>query len=149
MFRSCLVLLCLCGACASDDDGGVDPVFTCADDGRAPEWIANYAADGTTVHVVLNSTPAPPLKGDSTWTIMVTDGNSAPLAGLTVDSTPFMPDHGHGTPLQETVTEGSQAGEYVLAPINLWMPGYWEVTIDFDDGAGLTDSVMYKACIDG
>lgn len=144
---ACLGLLS--GGCADDDGHQHGMTFSCADDGRAPAWVANNQASGDTVTVTVNSDPVPPAKGDSTWTIMVTDQNDAPLDGLTVDSTPFMPDHGHGTPLQETVTAGAQPGEYVLAPVNLWMPGYWEVTIDVDDGNGMTDSVMYAVCIDG
>lgn len=139
----------LSAGCTSHDGHQDGMTFTCADDGRAPEWIANYAASGTTIKVTVNSDPAPPAKGDSTWTILVTDQNDTPLDGLTIDATPFMPDHGHGTPLQETVTVGSQAGEYVLSPVNLWMPGYWEVTLAVDDGNGLTDSVMYQVCIEG
>lgn len=142
-----IAALAIAAGCG-DDMHDHDHAASCADEPRAETYVAGLEKLGTAVKVQLTSTPAPPAKGDNTWTIMVTDLGDGPLDGLAIDSTPFMPDHGHGTPLQETVTAGSVAGEYVLAPINLWMPGYWEVAIDLA-GTGIDDEVVYKVCIDG
>jgi len=132
-----------------DHDGDASMSFDCTMETRAEAYVANLEKSGTLYKVSLVSDPAPPLKGDNSWTIKVTDAASGdPVDGLTVDSDPQMPDHGHGTPKQETVTPGQNPGEYMLDPINLWMPGYWEVTINLSSGAA-SDSVMYKICIDG
>jgi hypothetical protein len=135
-----------------DDGHDHEHVASCDDEPRAEAYVAGLEKVGTAVKVQLTSVPAPPAKGDNTWTILVTDLQDQPLDGLTIDATPFMPDHGHGTPLQETVTPGTAAGEYVLAPVNLWMPGFWEVTLDLT-GTGpngaIDDQVTYLVCIDG
>jgi hypothetical protein len=135
-----------CGDDGHDDHHMVE--FSCADETRADAYVAGLEKSSSQINVQLVSDPAPPAKGDNTWTLTITDLEGTPIDGLSLDSDPFMPDHGHGTPLQEEVTAGANAGEYVLAPINLWMPGYWEVEISAS-GDGIDDSVMYKICIDG
>ncbi|MEM9489707.1 MAG: hypothetical protein AAGC55_11210, partial [Myxococcota bacterium] len=62
----------------------------------------------------------------------------------------WMPDHGHGTNTPAAITEMADGdGEYMVTPIDLWMPGYWELTISIDDGAGLADEVVFSTCIEG
>jgi hypothetical protein len=136
------------GTACGDDHGEHQHAASCDDEPRAEAYVAGLEKLGSGVKVHLTSVPAPPTKGDNTWTLTVSDLSDVPLDGLTIDSTPFMPDHGHGTPLQETVTAGTAPGEYVMAPVNLWMPGYWEVSIDLS-GTGVDDQVIYKVCIDG
>ncbi len=137
-----------CSGGGNDGPDAIDYSYDCTQETRSDTYVAGLEKDSTAVKVQLTSDPAPPQKGDNTWTLMVTDTGDTPLDGLTINSTPFMPDHGHGTASQETVTAGTQAGEYVLDPVNLWMPGYWEVTIDFT-GTGISDKIVYKICIDG
>jgi hypothetical protein len=69
----------------------------------------------------------------------------APATGASLIVTPFMPDHQHGT-LKVNVEAMPDAGQYKLTPINMWMPGYWETTIDVQVGS-VRDSVVYKFCI--
>jgi hypothetical protein len=44
------------------------------------------------------------------------------------------------------VTELPAPGQYQLSPVNLWMPGLWEITISAISGA-TTDSAVYRFCI--
>jgi len=134
--------------CAADDDDMQHDEVDCATETRADTYVAGLEKQGSQLIVSLVSDPAPPTKGDNVWTLTVTDLDGNPMDGLSLDSQPFMPDHGHGTPNQESQSDGSTVGEYVLSPINLWMPGYWEVTIAIT-GDSIDDSVMFKPCIDG
>jgi len=147
-FLLAMPTLAACGSGGSSGPDATDYSYDCTQETRSDTYVAGLEKDGTQIKVQLTSDPAPPQKGDNQWTIMVTDTSDTPMDNLTIDSTPFMPDHGHGTATQETVTAGTQAGEYVLDPINLWMPGYWEVTINFA-GTSIDDKVVYKICIDG
>ncbi|GMV12862.1 MAG: hypothetical protein AMXMBFR56_10860 [Polyangiaceae bacterium] len=92
--------------------------------------------------------PAPPQKGDNRWTIRVTDPAGAAISDATVTVTPFMPEHGHGTSVQAVVTPKSD-GRYELFPVNLLMPGKWEITLDVGLPGGQSDSVVYTFCVEG
>lgn len=143
------LLLAACG-----DDGGTNghadaaPV-NCATEDRADPYVAGMTAEGSAGYSVklVQSTPAPPAKGDNTWELQLLDGTT-PVDGATLELVPFMPDHGHGTPIGAEVTAGGSDGMYTATPVNLWMPGYWEVTVNITDGSN-TDSVVFKTCIDG
>ena len=138
----------------SDDDGHTheDAATTvrCVDETRTDPYVAGMEVVGTNGYKVklMSSTPAPPAKGDNLWELQLLDSSDTPIDGATLDLTPFMPDHGHGTPIGATVTPMNSDGMYMADPVNLWMPAYWEVTVDIDDG-GVTDSVVFKTCIDG
>ena len=56
-----------------------------------------------------------------------------------------MPDHQHGSPKQTDVVEVSP-GEYELKPVNLFMPGYWEISVTASHN-GQEDSSTFKFCI--
>jgi hypothetical protein len=53
-----------------------------------------------------------------------------------------MPDHAHGSPQPVVVTEMGD-GEYKLDPVNLFMAGYWEVTISAED-----DDIVFPLCVE-
>ncbi|HVU51124.1 MAG TPA: FixH family protein [Polyangia bacterium] len=94
------------------------------------------------------------VKGSNTWDLEVTDAAGDDLAGLSIVTSPQMPDHGHGTSITPVTTdEGS--GRYVISPLYLYMGGYWEITLkirppaaDAGVDAGLVpDSALFKVCI--
>jgi hypothetical protein len=91
-------------------------------------------------------TPSPPARGDNTWVVQLTATSGSPVADATVTMTPFMPDHGHGTPIKVNAVALPIAGQYQLSPINVWMPGYWEATIHASQGS-TNDSAVFKFCI--
>lgn len=145
-------LVILASACG--DEGGEDqtPVASCDTETRAEPYVANLEKTGASGMkiVLVSSTPTPPSKGNNDWTIRVLDSSGNPLDGLTIDVLPFMPDHGHDSVIFPTIRPVTDSpGEYLLQPVRLWMPGYWEVTVSVDDQAGSTDSVKFKLCIEG
>jgi hypothetical protein len=135
-------------ACSGDDDV-VEP-SDCADEPRADTFAAGMSKTGEAgiEFVLAAAAPTPPAKNDNTWTLRVLD-SGAGMNDLVLDVVPFMPDHGHGTPIvAETVSEEA-GGIYVVEPVNLWMPGLWETTVSAFDDAGLVDNVVFSFCIDG
>jgi hypothetical protein len=85
---------------------------------------------------MLEYSPDPPAVGDNSWLVELSDheGNTLPGLADAIIVTPFMPDHGHGTPVAVGVEEGAD-GEYRLAPINTFMPGLWQVGVELEGGA--------------
>nr|MBA3538160.1 FixH family protein [Deltaproteobacteria bacterium] len=98
---------------------------------------------------LMTANPAPPARGDNIWTLQVSAmaGGTvgAPVAGGMLTVTPFMPDHQHGTPLRVEITDQGN-GMYELSPVNMWMPGLWETTIQVSSASG-TDQAIYRFCI--
>jgi hypothetical protein len=139
------------GACLGGDDDTNDPNhYNCEAEDRDEEFVAGMQKPGTSgfTFALMTSTPAPPGRGDNTWLIDVAN-NGAPFEG-TVEVTPFMPDHRHGTPIEAIVTpvEGTP-GRYSVAPVNLWMPGLWEITIEAQPTETTRDSAVFRFCITG
>jgi hypothetical protein len=111
--------------------------------------MAKQSQDGKFTLQLQKSDPAPPAKGDNTWDIQLVDALGAPVNGATIDVTPFMPDHGHGTAIDAVATPASSGeGEYSISPINLWMPGLWQVTLRAEAGDA-QDDVVLGFCITG
>lgn len=139
------------GACSDDatDDGGT--TYNCEAETRDEQFLAGMQkqAPGGTLVALAEAMPAPPGRDDNTWSIDVSKSGAA-LAGATVKVTPFMPDHRHGTSVPVVVTpDPATPGRYQLSPINLWMPGLWEITIDVTPAGGTRDSVVFRFCITG
>jgi len=145
-------------ACGGDDDdsvdagsGDLDAGIGCLEDPRAETFVANMERDGmnSMLSFVLEAgDPAPPVKGNNTWTVQVRDSDGAPLTGATVTVHPFMPDHGHGTSVVPQVSAGDGDGEYTVDPLYLFMPGLWEITITAESG-DVSDSAKFSFCVEG
>lgn len=136
---------------ASDDASGDDtaPAVDCTTEMRDDTYMLGLSKTGTQVVVsFVDAVPAPPARGDNTWTLEVMDLNDMPMDGMAVEATPFMPDHQHGSTVVANVTPGENPGEYVAEPVNLWMAGLWEVTLDFTLPDMTTDSVVFRFCVD-
>lgn len=142
----------LLAACGGDDghDHTADAGHDCDEDTRDEAYLAGMEKVGEAGYTLtlMDSLPAPPDKGDNVWTVEVKDNGGAPVDGLTIDVDSFMPDHQHGSPI-EAVSTSQGDGVYELDPVNLFMPGYWEITVAAMDGETELDSVMFKFCIDG
>jgi hypothetical protein len=96
--------------------------------------------------------PAPPARGNNTFHVQVNDiAGSAMQVDLAVDLR--MPDHGHGTSVEPSVTADDAPGRYTLSPLYLFMPGVWRIELEAyaagaeDDVA--IDSVTLHFCIEG
>ena len=130
-----------------DSDAESEP-RGCDTETRADDYALGLAKTGDAYTVTfVNALPAPPTRGDNTWTVKVTDSTGAGMTALAIDTVPFMPDHMHGTTVETRVTETTD-GEYVLTPVNLFMPGLWEVTLDVTSPGATEDSVVFAFCVD-
>jgi hypothetical protein len=149
------MILCLGLAACSGGNGGADadPPVDCSTVQGVDTFVAplkKQGTNGTVEFQMLSATPAPPARGDNAWVVQINSMASgavgSPMDGATFHVTPFMPAHQHGTPVEVQITPAGQPGQYNLTPVNLWMPGVWETTIDVSSGA-TTDHAVYKFCI--
>ncbi|HUS30383.1 MAG TPA: FixH family protein [Kofleriaceae bacterium] len=142
----------LLAACGGDDGEGDDvdcTMVTGAD--TFVVGLEKHGTGGTLDFKLMSATPSPPARGDNNWVVQINSMASgvvgAPVDGAMLQVTPFMPAHQHGSPIAVTIAPGTNAGEYNLTPVNLWMPGVWETTIRATSGS-TTDSAVYKFCIE-
>ena len=93
--------------------------------------------------------PAPPTRGDNTWTVQILDANGSPAADATVSKvTPFMPEHGHGSSVSAVIGAANADAQTTISSIDLMMPGVWTVTLDIERG-DQSDKAVFAFCIDG
>jgi hypothetical protein len=163
--RQLAIVLCLgslgsfgaaCGGSGGGDGPDADIVsYNCATETRADTFsvgLEKTGAAGLFDFKLMTADPAPPARGDNTWVIEVDSasaaGAGAPVAGLQSGMTvvPYMPDHMHGTPITVEITPASTTGQYTLTPVNLWMPGLWETTIQVDSN-GTKDHAVFSFCL--
>jgi hypothetical protein len=103
------------------------------------------SSSGPMTFALVQSTPAPPARGNDTWTIHVTDASGQALPNLSVSVLPFMPDHGHGTSVNAGAT-ATGGGDYTVTPLYFFMPGVWRVRFT---SAGSPDTTDFWFCIPG
>ena len=96
------------------------------------------SANGAMIELI-SSDPAPPARFYNTWVVRSPDG---PITAVT----PFMPAHGHGTQTPVVITATGNPDEWQLDPVDLWMPGLWEVRIDVDTGDA-SERIVFRFCI--
>lgn len=146
--RTAIALTLFAAACSSDGGHDDEPTVNCAEETRDEEFVAGMQKLGTNgkiMFTLVEGTPAPPARGDNTWTIQLTSqGAAAPVTGASMLVTPHMPDHTH-TPITDPGTAMPEAGKY-SAPVNMWMPGLWQTTIQANAGAD-TDKVVFAFCV--
>jgi YtkA-like len=96
---------------------------------------------------LLSAEPEVPVVGNSSWLVALeSEVGSVVAAASRIEVIPYMPDHGHGTAVAVEVYEEAP-GRYRLAPINLRMPGYWEITLTLTGDSGV-QSIMVPVCVD-
>jgi len=133
-----------------DDMGAGDEAaeLMCDSEERTDDFAIDLTKMGQRHSVAIaEAMPAQPIRGDNTWTVLITDESGTPVEGITLDARPWMPDHGHGSSVEETVTDMGE-GMYMLDPLNLFMAGYWEVALEITDADGVTDEVMIAICVE-
>lgn len=145
----CLTLVGCDGDEDTGDEGNDDAASSvCAEETRTDAFAIALAKTGERHTVtVADAMPAEPIRGDNAWTVLVTDASGAAMTGLTMTAAGWMPDHGHGSPVETIVTELGD-GEYEMTPLNLFMAGYWEVTVELTDADGTADEVMFAVCVE-
>lgn len=83
----------------------------------------------------------PPQVGRNTLTVEIADAAGAEVAGATVEVTPYMPHHGHGSTESSVVTHEG-AGLYRAFPVTLQMPGMWEITVRAEKGLQFGEDIL-------
>ena len=145
-----IVFLVAVAACGGQTQQGTpDAAYDCTVETRADTFSAGMMKVGTGGQLtfkLMSSMPAPPARNNNTWQIDIVDGSNQPVTGAAVTVTPFMPDHNHGTQIKAVVTEPTP-GHYKADPVNLWMPGLWQVTIKATPNGGTADAAVFSFCI--
>jgi len=166
-----VVALGVAAAACSSEDGG-DPVQheepvgdRCEADDRAEDYSANMEKGGAVGEIMIKlveSRPVtqsdagpivgpigPPARYDNIWTLNITDADGNAIEDADVRVKTWMPDHGHESN-RKSVVRWVEGAEYEVNPLNLMMPGFWEITVSVDDTeAGISDSVLFSFCIAG
>lgn len=149
-------LIALAAGCGSSSGGNPPPptpdagdLITCQNDPRVMNYtpgLSVTSTSGTRKYVLLTVDPNPPARGTDTWTMRITDAGGTAQPGLTVGVLPFMPDHGHGTSVNATVTSNAD-GTYTVAPLYFFMPGVWRIS--FWIGTNQADVGQFYFCVPG
>jgi hypothetical protein len=101
---------------------GSDPATT---GGFPADALTTVTSDHGLAILEVRTSPQPPTRGSLEVEYTVTKAG-APLDGLTIAVTPFMPDMGHGATVDPTVTaEGD--GRYRITDVEVYMAGRWEL----------------------
>ena len=143
-------------ACGSGGGGGPDAAETvdCSKVTGTDTFVVGLekmGAGGQLDFKLMSADPAPPARNTNTWIVQINAMSSgvvgAPMDGLNLMVTPYMPAHNHISPEPVMVTPVSgMAGQYQLSPVFLWMPGVWQTTIQATQGS-TSDSAVYTFCI--
>lgn len=131
-------------------DSGQTQDHGCAEETRDDDYMLGLERAGEHVRVrFVDAMPAPPARYDNTWTIEVLDlASDTPIDEVELEVEPFMPDHNHGTSIACDVKDTDEPGQLELDPVNLFMPGLWEVRLHFTLDEGATDEVVFRFCVD-
>jgi len=132
--RPWLVMLGLVGAlglsACADEAGGGDGAFS-------GEALAS--AEGAWVVMELRTGPQqPPVRGTIELELRLADADGAPLPGMTLAVTPWMPAMEHGSHRQPEVTDMG-AGTYHVTNVGCPMAGLWQIDVDVTAPDGGSD----------
>lgn len=149
---------CLALLGASCDDGGSTGESSdegqpraCENESRGMVFSAGMEVEGDEALAkiqLVDASPAPPVRDLNDWSLRLMDTNGEAVeADMVV--TPWMPDHGHGSPNPDTaLIRSAQPGGWTLQNLDLFMAGYWEVHFDIEFKSGVTERVTYGFCVD-
>jgi hypothetical protein len=119
-----VVVACVVAACS-----GASTSETASASTFPIDAYASATSDGHAYRVELRTSPEqPPTRGELAIELRVTDTSGAPVDGLPVVVTPWMPAMGHDTSVAPTiVAEGG--GAYRVEHVELFMPGTWQLRV--------------------
>jgi YtkA-like len=124
-----------------------DDIGTCADEVRARPYAEGLVAEGEGgMLLTLERSSPTPRVGSHRWALHISDAAGEPVVGAKVRVAPFMPDHGHGSPLVAVVDELGD-GAYEAFPVQFNMTGYWRVTVKVTTETRV-DSAVFQLCIE-
>jgi hypothetical protein len=88
--------------------------------------------------------PQPPAVGSAAAELTMIDSSTGlPIPGLAVTVVPWMPAHGHGSPVQPGVLE-KDTGVFVADPIYLFMPGSWQLRTTIGGAVDDTATISFE-----
>jgi len=160
------------GACSSSNAGtgstaagaGVAEGGTVGCSGQGDTYSANLTkpgVNGVYTFTLVQAVPAPPDLNGNVWTLKIADKNGTPPSASQVVAYPFMPLMGHSSDQTPTVTSNAD-GTFTATDIDLFMPGYWTITLKVNQPAAATsddagaslptapliiDQAVYSFCI--
>ena len=114
--------------------------------------------NGVYTFTLVQAAPAPPDLNGNVWTIKIANKNGASPDPAQIAVYPYMPLMGHASDQTPTVTP-STGGTFTATDIDLFMPGYWTITLKVtepeDAGPGglpgaiplIVDQAVYAFCI--
>lgn len=137
------------GSCQRVHDDADEPqALDCSVDTRDDVYMLGLSHRGAWAEVAfVDAQPAPPERGDNTWVVRIMDDDVA-RDDLEIAVEPYMPDHTHGSTVRCEVEPGAEPGTYVLSPLNLFMPGLWEITLVIRADDLGEDEVQFRFCVD-
>ncbi len=151
---SAVALLALACDPSSEESGSEETgePSACAEETRAMSYGAGMEVmgeAGLAKIMLVDASPAPPIRDLNDWQLSLMDADGAPLEVMSIEVTPWMPDHGHGSPNPDTaLLAGDETGSYELVNLDLFMAGYWEVHFDIEIDAETSERVTYGFCVD-
>jgi MYXO-CTERM domain-containing protein len=108
--------------------------------------MTQLAEPGEITVELTNAEPSPPVvRRDNVWWLTLTDTDGNPISSATLLASPYMPKHQHGS--AEVVVEDLGEGEYRLSPIELIMPGVWEIPLSVTPADGEASETSFRFCI--
>ena len=133
----------------AQEHGDTDEASVCDSEERDDVFeVGLLKAGGLVQASFVSADPAPPGKDNNTWVLMFTDLAGEPLTDLGIVAVPMMPDHGHGTAVEATITALETPGHYEIGPVNMFMNGYWETTLELTLSEGEADSIVFGFCVE-
>jgi YtkA-like len=108
--------------------------------------MTELAEPGEITVELTSAEPSPPVvRRDNVWWLTLTDAAGNAISGATLQASPYMPKHQHGS--AEVVVEDLGEGEYRLSPIELIMPGVWEIPLSVTPAGGEASEATFRFCI--
>jgi hypothetical protein len=95
----------------------------------------------------MNAQPAPPAKGNNTWTLKLLDASGAPIPNATFAIKTWMPMMRHGSSIAPRQAANAD-DTYSISSLYLTMAGIWQVTFTAQSGS-MKDTAMYTFCVGG
>lgn len=124
----------------------------CAVDTRGEEYVPNMSKTGPAgfQFKLRNALPAPPDRNLNEWSLEIKNSaNQNVPKDHSIELSPYMPDHQHGS-ITSPIVEVDELGIYNISNIDLFMPGFWEITVTIlDTEKAKLDSVRFNFCIRG
>lgn|GEM_PF-3014184 len=108
--------------------------------------MSKLAVPGNITVELAEAAPSPPVvRSDNVWWLQLRDADGAAVSGAQLVASPYMPKHQHGS--AEVVVEEQSEGEYQLSPIELIMPGVWEIPLRVTPEGEETSETTFRFCI--